>query len=48
MSYANDLAVAFAMYCDTNGLAREQGLELAEQVGEAIAAAADDRPEGEQ
>lgn len=44
-SYANDAAVAFAMHADTTELTRDEGLELAEKIGEAVEAAALDRPE---
>lgn len=43
MSFESDAAIAFAMYADTSGLTREEGLALAERVGEAIQAAAGDR-----
>lgn len=43
MSYDSDMAVAFAMYCDDNKLSLQEGIDLAERVGEAIAGAADDR-----
>lgn len=43
MKYAEEMAIAFNMYCDDNRLSAEQGDALAEEIGEALAAAADDR-----
>jgi hypothetical protein len=41
VSYASGVAVAFAMHCDLKSLSREEGLKLAEQVGEAVMDAAE-------
>lgn len=41
----DDLAVAFAMRCDEQGLSREQGIEAAERLAQEIEDVAEDRPE---
>lgn len=39
----DDLAVAFAMRCDEQGLSYEAGLRLAEEISDELIAAAEDR-----
>jgi hypothetical protein len=41
--YIEDAAIAFAMYCDENGLGVEEGRMLAERIYDELASRADDR-----
>lgn len=41
--YVEDLMTAFAMYCDENGLTLTQGRGLAEEIGEQLQYAAEER-----
>jgi len=38
-----DACVAFAIYCDENGLTKEEGVELAERLADSLMAAAEGR-----
>jgi len=40
----DDLAIAFAMRCDTQGLSHDEGVAAAEKLADEIMEAADDRP----
>lgn len=41
--YVEDSAIAFAMYCDENGLTLQEGRDLAERIGGELENTADDR-----
>lgn len=43
----DDLAVAFAMRCDQEGMSHEEGLEAAEALNEEIMLVAEDRPQAD-
>jgi len=43
MSYASNVAIAFAIHADTNSLTYERGVKLAEEISDELARAADDR-----
>lgn len=43
MSFASDMAVAFAMHADTSGMTFEQGVRLAQEIAGEVEQAAEDR-----
>lgn len=43
VKWIEGITVAFAMYCDENSLSKEEGLSLAESLGDSLFYVADDR-----
>lgn len=42
--FLENASIAFAIYCDENGLTRSEGWALADRVSESVVMTAEDRP----